>query len=221
MVNLSRDECRVLGTMIEKAQTVPGQYPITLNALTNGCNQKNNRDPVTSLSEDQVFEAVDGLRGKGIVREVMLSGSRVAKFRHVARETYAVSTEELVILGELWLRGPQSAAELRANASRMAPLDSVESVTALLHAMAARPEPYVRELPRRAGERTTRFVQLISPDLHDVSEAAHPSATDVPHASAAAAGTQDMVARIGRLEAQLLELKASVDALARAVNGPG
>lgn len=221
MVNLNRDECRVLGTMIEKAQTVPGQYPITLNALTNGCNQKNNRDPVTSMSEDQVFEAVDTLRGKGIVREVMLSGSRVAKFRHVAREIFAVSTEELVILAELWLRGPQSAAELRANASRMAPLESVESVTALLHAMAARPEPFVKELSRRPGERTTRFVQLISPDLHDVSGAVHADAAGAELQQGGRVTDEQLVQRLERLEKQWVELKASVDSLVAAVGRLG
>lgn len=173
MLELTSDECRVLGTMIEKAHTVPAQYPITLNALTTACNQKNNRDPVSNYTEEQVYEAMDSLRGKGVVREALLSGSRVPKFRHIAREIFAVTTEELVLLAELWLRGPQSLAELKANAGRMAPLQSLDSVTAILNGMAARkdattgePTPYVKELGRQPGERVTRFVQLICPGLH-------------------------------------------------------
>ncbi len=214
MVELTANECRVLGTLVEKAQTVPGSYPMTLNALTNGCNQKNARDPVTELGEDVVYEAVDSLRLKGLVREVMLSGSRVAKFRHMAREVYAVSTEELVILAELWLRGPQSAAELRSNASRMSPLESVDAVQATLEAMAARPEPLVRELARRPGERTTRFEQLVCPGLHAAAApvlAASRAVADLPGAATPLAD------RVADLERQLVELKATVDTLAKAV----
>jgi uncharacterized protein YceH (UPF0502 family) len=218
VVELTANECRVLGTLIEKAQTVPGSYPMTLNTLTNGCNQKNARDPVTDLGEDAVYEAVDSLRLKGLVREVILSGSRVAKFRHLVRETYQVGTEELVILAELWLRGPQSAAELRSNASRMSPLESVEAVQTLLDAMAARPEPMVRALSRRPGERTVRFEQLVCPGLHVANAPATPRAVaDLP-GSADGAGLAD---RVADLERQLVELKATVDSLAKAVANLG
>ena len=191
---------------------------MTLNALANGCNQKNARDPVTDLGEDVVYEAVDSLRLKGLVREVMLSGSRVAKFRHLAREVYAVGAEELVILAELWLRGPQSAAELRSNASRMSPLESVDAVQATLNAMAARPEPLVRELARRPGERTTRFEQLVCPGLHAVSSSPMPAARAVADIPGPATPLAD---RVADLERQVVELKASVDALAKAIADRG
>ncbi len=236
MIELTSDECRVLGTMIEKAQTVPGQYPITLNALTTGCNQKNNRDPVIAYTEDQIFEALDSLRSKGIVREVMLSGSRVAKFRHVARDIFAVNTEELVLLAELWLRGPQSLAELKANAGRMAPLPSLDMVTSVLTGLAQRkdpqsgePSPYVKELPRRAGERTTRFVQLLCPGLHFLGPAAESGAnvsSSTDGDSSRGGQGFDMAPpprdplgqRVAQLESQLLELKSSVDSLVTAVS---
>lgn len=227
MVELTANECRVLGTLIEKAQTVPGSYPMTLNALTNGCNQKNARDPVTELGEDVVYQAVDSLRLKGLVREVILPGSRVAKFRHVVREVYAVNTEEMVILAELWLRGPQSAAELRSNASRLSPLESVDAVQAILNAMAARSEPLVRELARRPGERTTRFEQLVCPGLHVIAApaAAH-AVADLPGLAAPAglsapAGGVGLADRVADLERQLVELKATVDSLAKAVANLG
>jgi len=215
MIQLSTIEARVLGTMIEKAQRVPASYPMTLNAVTTGCNQKNSRDPVTELGEDQVFEAIDSLRAKGIVREVFLSGSRVAKFRHVAREVFAVGTEELVILAELWLRGPQSLAELKVNASRMAPIESIEAVQGFLQLLSSRETPFVKELARRPGERTTRFAQLIAPDA--VREPQASAGVESAAPSARPAG-DDLAARVATLETQLIELKASVDALAQAVH---
>ena len=132
MDTLTPDECRVLGVLIEKAQTTPGQYPLSLNALVNGANQRSNRLPVTDLAESAVLVAVDGLRAKGLAREVMLSSSRVAKYRHVARDALQVSTSELVVLAELLLRGPQTVGELRGRASRMNPLESIEVVSNLL-----------------------------------------------------------------------------------------
>jgi len=232
MLSLNNDECRVLGTMIEKAQTTPAQYPLTLNGLTNGCNQKNNRDPVTNFTEEDSLNAVDSLRFKGLVREAMLSGSRVAKYRHVSREVLAVNTEELVILAELWLRGPQSAGELRSNASRMVPLASLESVQALLTGLVARPEPYVKELPRRPGERATRFVQLFCADLHPLDG---PIAAGGEHGHHAVGGggsggsggatrsplsESQLNQRVERLEAELRELKLSVEKLVAAIGGP-
>src|SRR4051812_49801787 len=119
MLTLNANEARVLGVLVEKAQTTPAQYPMTLNAMVNGANQKNNREPVTNLSEDQVFEALEGLRTKRLANEVMLSGSRVQKYRHIARESLGIQTSELVILTELLLRGPQTIGELQGRASRM------------------------------------------------------------------------------------------------------
>src|SRR5512134_38169 len=111
MIHLTPHECRALGVLVEKAQTTPQQYPLTLNALVAGCNQKNNRDPVTELDEDAVLSALDGLRAADLVQELMLSGSRVAKYRHNARQVLGVETGDLVILTELLLRGPQTVGE--------------------------------------------------------------------------------------------------------------
>ncbi len=166
MITLTKDECRVLGVMVEKAQTTPGQYPLTLNGATLGCNQKNNRDPVTNFTEERVFDALDKLRAKGLARELMLSGSRVPKFRHMAREVLEVTTSELVILAEMLLRGPQTVGELRGRATRMHPIASLEEAQALLDALMARPEPMVKELPPAPGSRAKRYMQLLCPDLH-------------------------------------------------------
>ena len=208
MLTLTPNEARVLGTMVEKAQTVPASYPITLNALTNGCNQKNNRTPVTDLDEDTVYAAVDSLRHKSIVREVMLSGSRVQKFRHTAREALNVGTEELVLLAELLLRGPQSIGELRGHASRMVPsgLDSLEAAQAFLDGLAARPEPLVKLVPPPPGSRAALYVQLLSPDLHPIVAAPSPTAAPAPSTTALESRVSELELKVSNLEAALTRL---------------
>jgi len=214
MISLSPDECRVLGTLIEKAQTTPAQYPMTLNGLMRGCNQTSGRDPITNFDEDRVFDAVDQLRRKNIVREAMLSDSRVAKYRHVARETLGVNTEELVLLAELMLRGPQSAGELRSRASRMAPLASLESVEAALRALGARPEPMVKEIAAAPGQRARRWVQLLCPTLHPLDHAScGGDAEDEGEASTPSPAppvARGLEGRVAELEAECRTLRAAI-----------
>lgn len=208
-VNLTANECRVLGTLVEKAHTTPGQYPLTLNGLTTGCNQKNNRDPVTSLTEDEVLAALEGLRGKELTREVMLAGSRVHKYRHVAREKLEVTTGELVVLTELMLRGPQAPGELRSNAARMMPpgdgaLATLESTGNLLQGLSGRAEPMVKHLPRRPGERAERWAQLLCAELH-------PLEGPVAEAGEASRGVGGgLEERVARLEVEVAELREAV-----------
>lgn len=221
-ITLTPNECRVLGVLIEKAQTTPGQYPLTLNALTTGCNQKNNRDPLTDLSEDDVLDAIDGLKQKELVREAMLAGSRVNKFRHIARETLAVSTAELVILAELWLRGPQAAGELRGRASRMMPpadaaLGTLESTQAILDALMKRGEPtgpLVVRLPTRPGERAPRHAQTLCPLLHPLDG---PVVVETGSGRPETGTHTGMAQRIEALESEVRELKALVNRVADAV----
>ncbi len=226
MLQLTPNECRVLGVLVEKAQTVPAQYPMTLNALVLGANQKNNRDPVTNLSEEEVYDAVDRLRAKGLVREAMLSGSRVSKFRHLAREVLGVSTEELVVLTELLLRGPQSPGELRSRASRMHEIGAVEQVEQVLRGlMEERPAAdgreargqLVRRLPRRPGDRAERYAQLLCRDLHPLDA---PAAAAAPTATATAAPAEAdpaLAARVEELEREVRALRTVVTKLASAM----
>ena len=215
---LKSDECRVLGVLVEKAQTTPTQYPLTLNALLTGCNQKNNRDPVMNLSEDALLDAIDGLRAKGLIREVMLTGSRVQKFRHVAREAMEVSTSELVILAEMLLRGPQTIGELRGRASRMHPLESTEVVSNLLDHLMERPEPMVKKIVPAPGSRAPRYTQLLCPDLHpiDVMTSPKPTSTD----NRTHATSPDLEQRIGRLEDEVASLKRLVIAITQSADDP-
>lgn len=205
MIQLTADECRVLGVLVEKAQTTPGQYPLTLNGLVLGCNQKNNREPVTELSEDAVLTALDGLRAKALVREAMLSGSRVAKYRHIARETLAVSTEELVVLAELLMRGAQSVGELRGRASRMHPLESLDSVQVVLDGLAGRAEPLVAKVAPAPGTRAVRYAQLLCPGLHPLDAPGAPVESPGVNASFG-----DLAGRVERLEEQVAALRRAV-----------
>ncbi|MHC5022848.1 MAG: YceH family protein [Planctomycetota bacterium] len=207
MVELSEHEARVLGVLVEKAHTTPSQYPMTLNAIVNACNQKSNRHPVMSLSEDQVLSALDGLRGRQLSREVMLSGSRVPKYRHTAREALEVETSELVVLAELLLRGPQTLGELRGRASRMHTLESLEIVRHVLEHLMERAQPLVRGLGPVPGSRAERFAQLLCPVTHE-------EATDMATASAPAPGpAMDHEARIERLERDIAEIRQLLQSL--------
>lgn len=219
MVTLTANEARVLGVLVEKALTTPAQYPLTLNALVVGANQKNNRHPVTNLTEDQVYDAVDGLRKKGFAREAVLSGSRVPKFRHTAREVLNIETPALVILAELMLRGPESLGELRQNAGRMHPLESLEVVKAVLDELAARPEPLVKEFPPPPGGRARLYMQLLAPTAHPEPTAGGGFARGDDEATreasqAGRAAADGLEARVRRLEDEVGRLRAAVEGMA-------
>ena len=214
MVTLTPDESRVLGVLIEKATTTPEQYPLTPNALTSGCNQKNNRDPVRTMPDDEVFDAAESLRAKGLATRVDQVGSRVHKYRHNAGDVLHARTGELAVLAELLLRGPQTAGELRTRAGRMSPMESLEVTAGLIGALMNRPEPLAREVPPSPGSRAVRYAQLLCPDLHAIDAAAVPAATVSAAPATAAAGLSD---RVATLEVGLAEVRAEVARLRAAL----
>ncbi len=218
MIQLAPDECRVLGVMVEKAFTVPAAYPMTLNAVTSGCNQKNNRNPITNFDEDRVMAALDGLRTKGLVLYADTLGSRVTKFRQTMRESLELSVPEHVVLTELLLRGPQTAGELRSRASRMAELESLEIVRNVLQHMMDRPEPLVQRLP---GGRAERFAQLLCPKLHPLEEVESPAYAAGEEASDAAEAppqqSTDLAQRVESLESEVAQLRRVVEHLAKSL----
>src|SRR5256885_7093347 len=184
MVQLTPDESRVLGVLIEKALTTPEQYPLSLNAVVNGANQKNNRDPVITMDDGRAFEALEGLRSKGLVIRSDMAGSRVNKHRQQAAEVLHVRTAELVIVAELLLRGPQTLGELRGRASRMHPLESLDVAKNMLRALIERGEPLATELPPAPGSRAERYAQLLCPDLHPLDAPAAARAVPKPSSPA-------------------------------------
>ena len=159
-------ETRVLGSLIEKQVTTPEYYPLTINALTLACNQKNNRNPVTSYSEDQVSEALENLREKNLAYVFYGSTSRVPKYKHVMPEVMHLSPPEMALMCVLMLRGPQTLGELRGNASRFHDFAGLEEVEQTLNGLIARePEPLVARVPRRPGQKEGRFAHLLSGEI--------------------------------------------------------
>lgn len=215
MLQLTSDESRVLGVLIEKALTTPDQYPLTLNAVVNGANQKNNRDPVLTMDDGRAFEALEGLRVKGMVVRADMAGSRVNKYRHQAGDALRVRTAELVLLAELLLRGPQTLGELRGRASRMHPFETTDAVKDMLNALMSREEPLVRQLAPSPGSRAERYVQLLSPDLHPLDAPPMPASAAPP-----AAAQSDLAARVEALEAEVSSLRAAIQRLSQSLGEP-
>lgn len=218
MIELTPDEARVLGVLIEKAFTTPEQYPLTLNAVVNGCNQKNNRDPVMAIDDGRAFDALESLREKKLVVRADMAGSRVNKFKHQAGEALHARPAEVAILAELLLRGPQTLGELRGRASRMQPFESIEAVKNMLAALMTREEPVVRELPPSPGSRAERYVQLLSPDSHPIES---PAATAVSAASTpGSAPTSNLASRVEMLEGEVAALRDALRVLAASIGEP-
>ena len=157
-ISLTALEARVIGALIEKEITTPDQYPLSLNALTNACNQKTNRDPVLELDERTVQETLDGLSRRHLVMERSGFGSRVVKYRHRLcngdHNPLQFSPQELAVVCELLLRGPQTPGELRSRAQRLAPFTSLDDVETTIELLATRTDgPFVLRLARQPGAR--------------------------------------------------------------------
>jgi uncharacterized protein YceH (UPF0502 family) len=160
---LSAVEVRVLGSLVEKEIATPEYYPLTINALVNACNQKSNRDPVTSYDEETVADAVDSLREKKLAAVITGAGMRVPKHRELLAETLNLGRRELAILCELMVRGPQTVGELRDRAARLHPFTDLEEVESVLRRLAEQePEPLVVRLPRQPGTKEPRNAHLLS-----------------------------------------------------------
>lgn len=179
---LTLAEARVLGVLVEKQATVPDTYPMSLNALVGGCNQKTARDPVMNLGDGEVLAALQGLREQSLVNEV--SGSRVTRYEHNAARGLGVPGAAAALLAVLALRGPQTAAELRANTERLHRFADTSSVDAFLDELAEKTPPRVLKLARAPGEREVRWAHLLC------GEAAVPAVTAAPASHARASSSR-------------------------------
>ena len=159
---MSPIEVRVLGSLIEKQITTPEYYPLTLNSLTAACNQKNNRNPITSLTESEVEDALYTLREKNLAYVFHGSTSRVPKYKHVAPEVLHLSPPELAAMCVLMLSGPQTVGEIRTRGSRLYEFSGLEEVDETLRALKTKDEPMVMALPRQPGQKEARFAHLLS-----------------------------------------------------------
>lgn len=223
MIELTADECRVLGVLVEKSLTTPDQYPLSLNSAMLGCNQKNNRDPVVQFDDLQVLDALNALRSRGLVVQVDMAGSRTARYRHEMPAKLGIGKADAAILAELLLRGPQTLGELRGRASRMVELESLDVVKGYLDVLASRTEPLVKQISPAPGSRAERYVQLLCPELHPIHTGSAAGSTEADGSAQAssgipsAGGHRPLVQRIEQLEARVLQLESALVKLAQSL----
>ena len=206
---LSLLETRVLGVLCEKQHTVPDTYPLSLNALMAGCNQKTSRQPIIEVSESEVQAAIDSLKGPALVIES--SGGRVTRYAHNMERALRLPSQSIALLTVLMLRGPQTAGELRINCERLHKFADISAVEGFLYELAERPDgALVVELPRQPGARENRWAHLLS---------GAPAVEEIPAAGPAAGPVADVtMGEIAALKANMARLEAEVDALKGLVN---
>jgi len=205
---LSLLETRVLGVLLEKQHTVPDTYPLTLNALVSGCNQKTSRDPVIEASDAEVQAAIDHLKSLSLVMES--SGGRVMRYSQNIGKGIGVPPQSAALLAVLFLRGPQTAGELRIHSDRLHKFGDIMSVEAFLNELAERKEgALVRELAKAPGARETRWMHLLSGDVIPAEAGTQPThASD--SADASPSELHALKSRIDRLESEIASLRETV-----------
>ena len=207
---LTEIEARVLGALIEKDITTPDYYPLSLNALVNACNQKNNRDPVMTLDESSVCDALASLQEKRMAGPASGADSRVTKYEHRLQEVFNFDRREIAIVCVLLLRGPQTPGELRGRTDRMYHFEALEDVVSTLDRLAQRTPPLARILPRQPGTKESRYTHLFSGE---------PPESDITQESVAraflpaSAGTSSAADRITKLEEEVSRLREELVAV--------
>ena len=206
-------QLRVLGALIEKEIATPENYPLSLNALINACNQRSNREPVTNLDEDDVRQALHGLENKQLAGRARSADGRVTKYEHWLGEAFNFSRAETALLCVLLLRGPQTPGELRSRTERMHPFEEISDVIAGLQKLMDREPPLAAVLPRQPGTKESRYAHLLSGAVESI-----PVAATVPHAIESAAGTDEQTNRIAQLESAVAELQRELAGLKEKIN---
>lgn len=195
---LTAPELRVLGALVEKSKTTPEYYPMSLNALTAACNQKTSRNPVVDYDEATVQEALNSLKGQSLAATAVGAGSRTLKYKHNFTTVYEMSEGELAILCLLMLRGAQTPGELNSNSGRLHAFQSLEGVYDAINKLRESSPPFIKELPRRAGQKETRFMHLLG---GEVSEAEQINETPEPGAQG------NLESRLSRLEEEMERIR--------------
>lgn len=206
MTELTPIQVRVLGCLIEKKETTPEQYPLTLNALRTGCNQKSARDPITNYTEGEVGRAVRELEGMGLAREEW--GARVPRYDHQAGKAWNLHSPGLALMATLMLRGPQTLGELRTHAHRLHDFDDLDDVQFALGKLMEHEPPLVTALARQPGQKEGRYAHLLCGEPQ-MPAAARP-ARAAPGADISASGLE---ARVDQLEVVVAALERRLDAL--------
>jgi uncharacterized protein YceH (UPF0502 family) len=212
---LSATEVRVLGSLIEKDITTPDYYPMSLNALINACNQKNNREPVTSLGESEVREALDGLQNQGLAGPAHGADSRVTKFEHRAYEKLNLGRREIAVLCVLLLRGGQTPGELRGRTERLYNFEDLQDVQSTLQRLIEREPPLARVLPRQPGTKEARFIHL----LGDAEAIGSPVPEPAQEATGGSSRVEELEKEVAELRRELSELKQQFADFKRQLEG--
>lgn len=199
---LNAVEIRVLGALIEKSKTTPDYYPMTLNALTAACNQKTSRYPVVEYDEETVVMALNNLKAQSLVATAVGGSIRSVKYKHNFTTVFPVSTAELAVLCLLFLRGQQTPGELNTNSARLYEFKSLEEVHAVLNSLMSGNAVFVKELPKRAGQKEARFVHLVGETIDEEHELPEEPARK---------NISDMESRISTLEQELAQVKETLD----------
>ncbi len=209
-------ETRVLGSLIEKDITTPDYYPLSLNALVHACNQKNNRDPIMSLDESTVRDALTSLQEKRLAGPAGGADSRVAKFEHRLQEVFNFDRREIAVVGVLLLRGPQTPGEIRSRTERMYHFEALDDVVSTLERIAQREPPLARMLPRQPGTKESRYAHLFSgePKIAVPTEGSNTTGTNAPVCAGlnSADRLTALEEEVGRLRADLSEVQQQLAA---------
>jgi len=203
---LTSEEVRVLGALMEKSKTTPDYYPMTLNGLTAACNQKSSRYPVVEYDEGTVVLALDGLKRKGFASPVIGGGSRTAKYKHNFNNMFDIANGGVTAMCLLFLRGPLTPGEINSNSGRLHEFQSLTSVQETLQMLASYEMPLVKELPKRPGQKEARFVHLFSAVPAESDE-------DFLVAEPARKSVSNLEARVELLEKELAEVKEKLNKL--------
>jgi hypothetical protein len=210
-------EARVLGVLVEKQHTVPDSYPLTLNALVSGCNQKSSRDPVMEASEAEVQAAVDRLKSLALVMET--SGGRVMRYSQNVGKVLGIPPQSVALIAVMCLRGPQTAGELRINSERLHRFGDILSVQAFLEELAERADgALVRELARAPGARETRWMHLLCGEPAEAAPGTESAAADSP-AIPAITEIASLKARVDTLESEVRSLRERIEKLSADLGG--
>ena len=209
---LDARELRVLGALMEKSKTTPEYYPMTVNGLTAACNQKTSRKPVVQYDEQTIILTLDSLKRKGLVATATGGSSRAVKYKHNFALVYQVMPAELAVICMLLLRGAQTPGELNTNSGRLYEFDSLEEVQTILEKLADPALPFVRQLPRQAGQKEARYIHLLGDPA--AIEADEPTYENTSHAA-----NSEMESRLAFVEQELAELKEAFAQLMKDLNG--
>src|SRR6478672_11705465 len=201
---LNETEARIVGALVEKQLTTPEYYPLTMNALIAACNQKNNRDPVTSLDEATIADTLERLRDRNIVYVFYGSNSRVPKYKHMLPSVYELEPPEVAVIDVMLLRGPQTLGELRSRTERLYGFSGLGEIQETLDSLARRDDPLITKLERLPGQKDARYAHLLSGPI-DMERVA--AAAAAPRVSGGSERMEALEQEVSSLRSEVAELK--------------